>query len=236
MGEKNRSEPQAAGRPEPLLPPPQAPARRERQTLVPHFDPEALAREIEAASDRPTITPPYDPSAYARIVDGHVNDASAAQDSARTVTAVTPARSEGSPDDELAIDGQTSDTLGRAMYGSYLQSDYPEALVLAERVLEREPEHALAQLVVDGCRARLGSGAAAPRLVPSSVVRLKRPRYEVVERVRLESDLTSQIVIGHLDGVADVAMVADLAGIPRPEALDRLHALLELGMLEVVNG
>jgi hypothetical protein len=238
MGGKKRTreaaEPRAEDRAAPL--PSAAPERRERQTLVPPFDPEALAKEMEAASDRPTITPPYDLSSYARIVDGHVNDAGAAQDSARTVTAVTPALSEGSADEELAIDGQTSDTLGRAMYGSYLQSDYPEALVLAERVLEREPAHALAQLVVDGCRARLGSGSGAPRLVPSSVVRLKRPAYEVVEHVRLESDLTSQIVIGHLDGVADVAMVADLAGIPRPEALDRLHALLELGMLEVVNG
>jgi DNA-binding IclR family transcriptional regulator len=30
-------------------------------------------------------------------------------------------------------------------------------------------------------------------------------------------------------------MVAELAGIPRPEALDRLHTLLQMGLLEVVN-
>ena len=122
------------------------------------------------------------------------------------------------------------------MYGSYLQSSYPEALVLAERVLEREPDHALAQLVRDGCRTRLGTSSEGARLVPSSVVRLRRPAYEVTEIAQLEEDLTSQIVIGHLDGIADVGMVADLAGVPRPEALERLHALLELGMLEVVNG
>jgi hypothetical protein len=66
-------------------------------------------------------------------------------------------------------------------------------------------------------------------------VRLRRPAYEVSEIAQLDSDVTSQIVLGHVDGVADVAMLAELAGIPRPEALDRLHALLELGMLEVVN-
>jgi hypothetical protein len=121
------------------------------------------------------------------------------------------------------------------MYGNYLQSNYPEAMVLAERVLEQEPDHALAKLVFEGCRARLGPSSEAPRLVPSSVVRLKRPAYEVAEIAQLESDVTSQIVLGHVDGVSDVAMLAELAGIPRPEALDRLHALLELGMLEVVN-
>lgn len=235
-------EPQTDRRSAPLLPPPVP--RREKQTLVPHFDPELLARELEAAADRPTITPPYDPSSYARIVDGHVDGTGRGRETPRTITAATPAVQEGdrgvvarpgASDDEAGA-GESSGTIGRAMYGNYLQSNYPEALVLAERVLEREPDHALAQLVVEGCRARLGSGSDAARLMPSSVVRLRRPAHEVTEIAQLEEDLTSQIVIGHLDGIADVAMVADLAGVPRPEALDRLHALLELGMLEVVNG
>lgn len=236
---RDEVEPLVQQRSAPLLPPP-AP-RREKQTLIPHFDPETLAKELEAASDRPTITPPYDPSSYARIVENTGHFESSAQErgqghaTPRTITAATPAVRESNVDDELAIDGQASGTIGRAMYGSYLQSDYPEALVLAERVLEHEPDHALAKLVMEGCRARLGAASEAPLLVPSSVVRLRRPAYEVAEIAQLEADVTSQLVIGHVDGVADVAMVADLAGIPRPEALDRLHALLELGMLEVVN-
>ncbi len=206
--------------------------RREKQTLIPAFDPETLAREIEASADRPTITPPYDASSYARIVDEHVSTvASDARDTPRTITAAMPSIS-----NENAIESQSASTMGRAMYGNYLQSNYPEAMVLAERVLEREPDHALAKLVFEGCVARLGPASEAPRLAPSSVVRLKRPAYEVAEIAQLESDVTSQIVLEHVDGVADVAMVAQLAGIPRPEALDRLHALLDLGMLEVVNG
>lgn len=205
--------------------------RREKQTLIPAFDPEALAREFEAAADRPTITPAFDPTSYARMVDEHVEGAGDPRDTPRTMTAATPALP-GIPGDATSTDATT--TIGRAMYGSYLSSDYPEALVLAERVLAREPDHALAQLVVDGCRERLGAPADGARLSPSSVLRLKRQPFELVELVDI-GGLESAAVLGHIDGVADVAMVAELAGIPRPEALDRLHALLELGLLEVVN-
>ena len=211
--------------------------RREKQTLIPPFDPETLAKDFEVSVDRPTMTPPYDASSYARIVDEHVVDQGgtrAGHDTPRTITAATPTLLADSDDE--AIEGQSSGAMGRAMYGNYLQSNYPEAMVLAERVLEREPGHALAKLVYDGCRARLGSPSDVLRLVPSSVVRLRRPAYEVREIAHLESDITSQIVLGHVDGVCDVAMLADLAGIPRPEALDRLHALLDMGVLEVVNG
>lgn len=194
--------------------------------------------DFEAASDRPTITPPYDASSYARIVDEHVGAVAsgAGHDTPRTITAALAVGGVDDANSENAVDTTASGTLGRAMYGSYLQSNYPEAMVLAERVLEREPDHALAKLVFEGCRARLGSVSEVPRLVPSSVVRLKRPAHELAELAEVEADATSQIVLGHVDGVADVAMLADLAGIPRPAALERLHALLELGMLEVVNG
>ena len=212
--------------------------RREKQTLIPAFDPATLARDYETASDRATITPPYDASSYARIVDEHLGAvaSSAGHETPRTITAAVPVGGYDDENSEMAIDSTTSSTLGRAMYGSYLQSDYPEAMVLAERVLEREPDHALAKLVFEGCRSRLGPPSEVPRLVQSSVVRLKRPANEVSEIAQLHQDLTSQIVLANVDGVVDVAMLADLAGIPRPDALERLHALLDLGMLEVVNG
>jgi hypothetical protein len=208
--------------------------RRERQTLIPAFDPVQLAKELEAATDRPTITPPYDPSSYARIVDNHVEGVSTdGHATPRTITAATPALKGGLI--EQAMDSDSTATIGRAMYGSYLQSDYPEAMVLAERVLEREPDHALAKLVAEGCRERLGPLSEVPRLVPSSVLRLKRPAHEIVELVE-GSDAAAQSVLDHVDGVCDVTMLAQLSGIPRHEALDRLHALVELGLLEVVNG
>jgi hypothetical protein len=205
--------------------------RREKQTLIPAFDPSLLARELEDAAERPTLTPAFDPTSYARMVDDHLESAPSSQrDTPRTMTAATPALAgvASEPSDEATT------TIGRAMYGSYLASDYPEALVLAERVLEREPDHALAKLVADGCRERLGT-SVAPRLSPSSVLRLKRQPFELVELVEI-GGIESAAVLAQIDGVADVAMVAELAGIPRPEALDRLHTLLQMGLLEVVNG
>ena len=210
--------------------------RREKQTLIPAFDPEALAKELEAATDRTTITPQFDPSSYARMVDEHIEGGSAAFDTPRTMTAATPALAGGLAAD--ATSDQSTTTIGRAMYGCYLSSDYPEALVLAERVLEREPDHALAKLVVDGCHDKLGSSSDGQRLSPSSVLRLKKQPFDLVELVasgELPSDDTSQAVLDHIDGVSNITMVAELAGVPRPEALHRLHALLDLGLLEVVN-
>ena len=240
--------------------------RRERETVIPSFSPQELAKELEAASERPTLTPPFDASSYARILDERVVGTSDVRDMSLTVapqsaaartatrtatetaTRTATETATQAPPGGLAATGtptpvrpggdstaeDTTATISRAMYGSYLSSDYPGALVLAERVLERDPEHTLARLVVEACGERLGAGPDGPRLSPSSVVRLKRP-FEIVELVELEPDPTSQIVLHHIDGVVDVAMLAELAGIPRPVAMDRLHALLDLGVLEVVS-
>lgn len=209
--------------------------RREKETLIPAFDPEALARELEEISARPTLTPAFEPSAYARMLDENANWSEAVRDTPMTLAAATPLPPLPSfPGESESTAHDATATLGRAMYGSYLSSDYPEALVLAERVLEREPDHALAQLVADGSRERMGTPCEPRRLLNSSVVRLKRAPFELVELVEI-GGLEAAAVLGHVDGVADVAMVADLAGVPRPEAIDRLYALLEMGLLEVVN-
>ncbi len=196
--------------------------RRERQTIVPAFDPQDLAREVEQASTIPTITPPFDPASYARIVDEHVAVAAASvRDTPRTLTAV-----EEATEDAVV---ESADAMGRAMYGSYLQSDFPEALVLAERVLEQQPDHALAKLVAERCRAVLSEPTL---LEPSSVLRL-RSSFEELRAMGL--DARSELVVGQLDGITDAATVAMLAGIPRDEALGRLHALLDLGVVELVS-
>jgi len=56
-----------------------------------------------------------------------------------------------------------------------------------------------------------------------------------LERHASHIDPTSSFVLGHIDGVSDAATVAALTGLPGGEALDRLHALVDLGVLEVVN-
>lgn len=218
---------------------------RERRTLIPTFDPEELAKEIEEESNRATTPPPFDPASYARIVDEHVSVAAAEhRDTPRTMavaaaaaasaaalsdTPPAPANASGGAP-EQTLDLENTETVGREMYGCYLASDFPEALVLAERVLEKEPDHALAQLVLEKCRERLQP--AARTLSPSSVLRLK---MNELERHAGRIDPTSSFVLGHVDGVSDAATVAALTGLPDAEALSRLHALLDLGVLEVVS-
>ena len=66
------------------------------------------------------------------------------------------------------------------------------------------------------------------------MLRLKRQPFELVELVEI-GGIESAAVLAQINGVADIAKVAELAGIPRPEALNRLHTLLAMGLLEVVN-
>ncbi|MBX3206984.1 MAG: hypothetical protein KF764_18200 [Labilithrix sp.] len=228
---------------------------REKRTLIPAFDPEELAKEIEREANRTTISPPFDPSSYARIVEEHVSLAGGPRDTPRSMAAAAsiaataasvaervaaderraaptaptpPAPQVGVA--EPTVDVEDVETVGREMYGCYLASDFPEALVLAERVLSHEPEHALAQLVAERCRERLQPSART--LSPSSVLRLK---FAELERHARHIDPTSSFVLGHIDGVSDAATVAALTGLPGAEALNRLHALVDLGVLEVVS-
>jgi hypothetical protein len=235
---------------------------RERRTLVPAFNPEELAAKIENEANCITSRPPYDPLDYARTVEEHRDaidhfDAREAPTEAEEMhilpelpnepsigdhaiaivvsdpgsMALPPQNEALALDDTLEPDVQT-EQIGREMYSSYLASDFPEALVLAEQVLEREPMHALAQLVMDRCRERLRPAASSsPPLRPSSIVRLK---FSELERQSRHIDARTSFVLGHVDGVTDAGTVAALSGLPPPEALDRLHALLDLGVIEVV--
>lgn len=73
---------------------------------------------------------------------------------------------------------------------------------------------------------------AGETLSPSSVLRL---RPSDLEQKEAELDPTSSVVLAKIDGISDAATVAALSGIPQPEALDRLHALLDLGVVELVS-
>lgn len=180
-------------------------------------------------AEKCTVVPPFDPDAYARIVDATVIETAAnaplapvvARDTPKTMTAAAPVMT--------ITEGSEVETLARAMYASYLESNFPEALVLAEHVVDKQPDHALAHAVVNRCKAVLGDDEEE-RLQPSSVVRRKPGR----EAASLGVDARSLVVLAHIDGVIDAATVAQLAGMTRVETLEHLHALLDDGILEVV--
>lgn len=217
------------------------------ETSRPPFDPSDYARTIEEhrdaieqfdLSEAPTETEslhvlPELPSEPSEPSEASVGDhAIAVVVSEPGSMVLPPGRAQLALEDTAEPDTHTEE-IGREMYSSYLASDFPEALVLAERVLEREPMHALAQLVADRCKERLRpppSSTSAP-LSPSSVVRLK---MRELERQSKHIDARTSFVLGHVDGVTDAGTVAALSGLPPPEALDRLHALLDLGVIEVV--
>lgn len=196
-------------------------------TVVPPFDPVDLARAIEGAANRTTHVPPFDPNAYARIVDATMIETAANAPLPPVVARDTPKTMAAAP---VVLDGTIEvDTLARAMYASYLESNFPEALVLAEHVVEKQPDHALAQAVVTRCKVVLGD--EDKRLQPSSVVRLKPGIEADVAGV----DARSLVLLAHVDGVIDAATVAELAGMTRVETLEHLHALLDEGILELVG-
>jgi len=205
-------------------------------TLIPSFDPEDLRKEIGSEPrQRSGVNVPFDPASYARIVEGRVSAVNEPEPPG--VVAVADALPPYSGDTRPTIrhakppvETGDVDEVGREMYSSYLTSDFPGALGLAERLLERLPGHTLARLVADRCRERLGPNARPIR--PSSVLRL---RIAELERQARHIDSTSSFVLGHIDGVSDAATIAALTGLPHDQALDRLHALVDLGILEVVN-
>lgn len=229
---------------------------KDAHTLVPAFDPKELAQQIEDEANAVTSRPPFDPLDYARAAEAFdpafdpeavtqknlavLPEPSESTETAVEVIAQPPARDpDATPPSRIPALGLAledtaepdalTEEIGREMYSSYLASDFPEALVLAERVLERDPAHALAQVVLDRCKERMKP--AGQTLSPSSVVRL---RFAELERQSKHIDARSSFVLGHVDGMTDAATVASLSGLPGPEALDRLHALLDLGVIEVV--
>lgn len=200
--------------------------KADKRTVVPPYDPADLARAIESAGGTETNPPPFDPNAYAKIVDADIKAATMKhRDTPKTMTAAEPLSS--------AVEHEI-ETLAREMYASYLASEFPEALMLAEHVVEKEPNHALAQAVVARCRAVIGD-ATRSSIVPSSILRV-RIGVGVAhgELDGLPVDARSMIVLRHVDGMTDAASIADLAGISRHEALEHLHALLEAGVVELV--
>ncbi len=127
-----------------------------RQTIASVLLPEAMAEELEVAFAQPTETS-FDPWSYASVLGEGAEGTVTARDTfVRPVRSKSAARREAS--DEEIFDEMTN-AIGDAMFGRYLAGSFAEARVLAERLLERVPDDALANLVMEGCREQLGGHA-----------------------------------------------------------------------------
>lgn len=140
---------------------------RERQTILPAFDPEVLAEGLEATSEADAA---FDPWAYASVLGEGASGTVTARDSFVPRKSSTRGRGEASSQESFE---EMTQAIGHAMYSNYLAENYSEALSLAERILEREPEHALAKLVIVGCYEEIGSCSDVAQLGPLSIVVLR---------------------------------------------------------------
>ncbi len=138
-----------------------------------------------------------------------------AQASERT-TPVAPAKPPSAP--------ATDDTPLREMRERFSLGDYSGALVVAESILEEDPNHGEAGRLADNCRnvlqqmyvARLGS--------------LERVPFVAVPREQLRwlsIDHRSGFVLSHVDGVSSLEQILDVSGMPTLDALRILYELVQ---------
>jgi hypothetical protein len=117
-----------------------------------------------------------------------------------------------------------SDPSVREIADRYATGDFSGALVLAEALLESQPEHPEAQRYVKNCRDVLMQMYAA-RLGPlDHLVTMSIP----TDQIRwLSLDHRAGFLLSLVDGTCSVEEVLDISGMPRLDALRILYSLLE---------
>ncbi len=107
--------------------------------------------------------------------------------------------------------------------------DFTGALLVAERLLERDPEHRAARETADTCRTTLRKMYAArigplDQVVPTVAVAREQMRW-------LSIDHRAGFVLSLVDGVSTVEMILDVSGMPE---LDALRILAELVQQRII--
>jgi hypothetical protein len=117
----------------------------------------------------------------------------------------------------------------REMRERFSLGDYSGALVMAESLLEEDPNQAEAQKYVESCRAVLEQMYTA-RIGP-----LDRVPFVAVppEQLRwLSIDHRAGFVLSHVDGACSLEQILDVSGMP---TLDALRILYELAQQRVIG-
>lgn len=120
-----------------------------------------------------------------------------------------------------------------AMKDRYATGDFSGALIVAEGILETNPDHEEAQRCQLRCTevlsqmylARLGSLAQVVRVAVSG------------EQIRwLSLDHRAGFLLSLVDGMSSIETLLDISGMPRLEALRILYALLDQRVIELSEG
>ncbi len=112
----------------------------------------------------------------------------------------------------------------REMRERFSLGDYSGALVVAEAILEDDPNHAEALRCVDSCRGVL------EQMYTTRIGSLDRVPFVAVpqEQLRwLSIDHRSGFVLSHIDGNCSLEQILDVSGMPTLDALRILYELLQ---------
>ena len=135
-----------------------------------------------------------------------------------------------------AVDGDSSGVVPIAeawaevyaqMKRAFFVRDYGRAVDLGERFAERHPEHADAKLFVEECRTLLEHQL-------SNQLPLERAVVLTTPLAKLEGlDAHTAFLFSQVDGRTTIEDLADLAPMPRAEALRIIAVAIEEGILDV---
>jgi hypothetical protein len=118
-----------------------------------------------------------------------------------------------------------------------LDSDYPEALTMAESLLELAPDNTMAQAVLEKCKEALrdrlrAKAAPPPELGPEVVLQVTIGPSNLR---MLPLDPKTMFVLSLLDGATDLDTVFSMAGVQEKDVMDKLADLVRRGILVPVS-
>jgi hypothetical protein len=112
----------------------------------------------------------------------------------------------------------------------FAQGDYGKAFMMAEALLDEQPESARARRYVESCRemlrqtylARLGDGARVPIVVLGAL-----------ELSQLPLDHRAGFLLSRIDGSSSIDEILDVCGMPALDALRIIYELLQEGVIRI---
>jgi tetratricopeptide (TPR) repeat protein len=125
----------------------------------------------------------------------------------------------GSAIDTVRVHDQAFDR--KRLYETYLASDYRGALALAEELLARRPDDAMAIAIRSECEAAIELRSSVPVAADPEVV------------AAAELDPKSASLLARVDGVSSVEAIAASSDMPEADALRLVETLLARGLLRL---
>jgi len=200
----------------------EAPTKPKRPT------PPVLRLDSASAFERPESTTAARRSLL-NLADGAPDlSLDAAPEASDALDLVAQAQERRTPVAPAAPSSEGERDLLREMRERFSLGDYSGALVMAESILEEDPDNSEAQKCVESCRTVL------ERMYAARIGPLDRVPFVAVppEQLKwLSIDHRAGFVLSHVDGACSLEQILDVSGMP---TLDALRILYELAQQRVI--